>query len=86
MLARVTSSAPPPRRPGPFNPARELAVRVLVRVLAGETFAAPALDAALRSARLPGISMASWPYFSGIWRSASLTSMTRLASGGMQMY
>ncbi|SEJ92410.1 16S rRNA (cytosine967-C5)-methyltransferase [Deinococcus reticulitermitis] len=54
MLARVTSSAPPPRRPGPFNPARELAVRVLVRVLAGETFAAPALDTALRSARLPG--------------------------------
>lgn len=52
MLARVTSS--PPRRPGPFNPARELAVRVLVRVLAGETFAAPALDAALRGAGLPG--------------------------------
>ncbi|WP_288481193.1 RsmB/NOP family class I SAM-dependent RNA methyltransferase [uncultured Deinococcus sp.] len=42
------------RPPGPFNPAREIAVRVLLRVLAGETFAAPALDAALKSARLPG--------------------------------
>jgi 16S rRNA (cytosine967-C5)-methyltransferase len=37
-----------------FNPARALAVRVLTRVLAGETFAAPALDAALADARLPG--------------------------------
>ncbi|GMA13702.1 tRNA/rRNA cytosine-C5-methylase [Deinococcus metallilatus] len=36
-----------------FNPARVLAVRVLTRVLAGETFAAPALDAALAEARLP---------------------------------
>ncbi|MEF2279594.1 RsmB/NOP family class I SAM-dependent RNA methyltransferase [Deinococcus sp. YIM 134068] len=36
-----------------FNPARALAVRVLTRVLAGETFAAPALDAALAQARLP---------------------------------
>ncbi|WP_104990082.1 transcription antitermination factor NusB [Deinococcus sp. NW-56] len=36
-----------------FNPARALAVRVLLRVLAGETFAAPALDSALASARLP---------------------------------
>ncbi|GAA5513397.1 ribosomal RNA small subunit methyltransferase B [Deinococcus carri] len=36
-----------------FNPARALAVRVLTRVLAGETFAAPALDAALAEARLP---------------------------------
>ncbi len=35
------------------NPARALAVRVLTRVLAGETFAAPALDAALTEARLP---------------------------------
>ncbi|WP_221089761.1 RsmB/NOP family class I SAM-dependent RNA methyltransferase [Deinococcus aquaedulcis] len=41
-------------RPGPYNPARELAVRVLVRVLGGEAFAAPALDAALQQARLPG--------------------------------
>ncbi|MBZ9712896.1 RsmB/NOP family class I SAM-dependent RNA methyltransferase [Deinococcus multiflagellatus] len=41
-------------RPGPHNPARELAVRVLIRVLAGEAFAAPALDAALQQARLPG--------------------------------
>lgn len=36
-----------------FNPARALAVRVLTHVLAGETFAAPALDAALAEARLP---------------------------------
>ncbi|MDL2345338.1 RsmB/NOP family class I SAM-dependent RNA methyltransferase [Deinococcus sp. MIMF12] len=36
-----------------FNPARALAVRVLTRVLAGETFAAPALDSALAAARLP---------------------------------
>lgn len=36
-----------------YNPARALAVRVLTRVLAGETFAAPALDAALEAARLP---------------------------------
>ncbi|WP_034383107.1 RsmB/NOP family class I SAM-dependent RNA methyltransferase [Deinococcus sp. YIM 77859] len=36
-----------------FNPARALAVRVLTRVLTGETFAAPALDAALAEARLP---------------------------------
>ncbi|WP_343216577.1 RsmB/NOP family class I SAM-dependent RNA methyltransferase [Deinococcus aestuarii] len=41
-----------PPRPT-FNPARALAVRVLTRVLAGETFAAPALDAALADARLP---------------------------------
>lgn len=34
------------------NPARVLAARVLTRVLAGETFAAPALDAALTEARL----------------------------------
>ncbi|CAM3547961.1 RsmB/NOP family class I SAM-dependent RNA methyltransferase [Deinococcus frigens] len=44
----------PRPRPDAYNPARELAVRVLLRVLAGETFAAPALDAALQSARLPG--------------------------------
>ncbi|ACO45830.1 RsmB/NOP family class I SAM-dependent RNA methyltransferase [Deinococcus deserti] len=42
-----------PRRPAPYNPARELAVRVLLRVLHADTFAAPALDAALHSARLP---------------------------------
>ncbi|MCP2015595.1 16S rRNA (cytosine967-C5)-methyltransferase [Deinococcus sp. HSC-46F16] len=36
-----------------YNPARALAVRVLLRVLAGETFAAPALDSALAAARLP---------------------------------
>ena len=36
-----------------FNPARALAVRVLTRVLTGEAFAAPALDAALAEARLP---------------------------------
>ncbi|GGL76654.1 16S rRNA m5C967 methyltransferase [Deinococcus aerolatus] len=44
----------PRPRPEAFNPARELAVRVLLRVLAGETFAAPALDAALQQTRLPG--------------------------------
>ena len=43
----------PQSRPDPFNPARELAVRVLLRVLAGETFAAPALDSALQAAHLP---------------------------------
>lgn len=43
----------PRPRPEAFNPARELAVRALLRVLAGETFAAPALDAALQQARLP---------------------------------
>ncbi|MFC4639437.1 RsmB/NOP family class I SAM-dependent RNA methyltransferase [Deinococcus hohokamensis] len=42
-----------PRRPAPFNPARELAVRVLLRVLHGDAFAAPALDSALQEARLP---------------------------------
>lgn len=47
MLPRVSASHPS------FNPARALAVRVLTRVLAGETFAAPALDAALSAARLP---------------------------------
>ena len=45
---------PADRRPQPFNPAREVAVRVLIRVLAGEGFAATALDSALQSARLPG--------------------------------
>lgn len=44
----------PRPRPETFNPARELAVRVLLRVLAGESFAAPALDAALQKAHLPG--------------------------------
>ncbi|MFC6664405.1 transcription antitermination factor NusB [Deinococcus radiopugnans] len=44
----------PRPRPEAFNPARELAVRVLLRVLAGESFAAPALDAALQKAHLPG--------------------------------
>lgn len=43
----------PDRRPDPSNPAREVAVRVLYRVLEGEAFAAPALDRALREARLP---------------------------------
>lgn len=41
------------RRPAPFNPARELAVRVLLRVLHADAFAAPTLDAALQGARLP---------------------------------
>lgn len=46
---------PPERhRPDPFNPAREVAVRVLLRVLAGEGFAAPLLDRALQQARLAG--------------------------------
>ncbi len=57
MLARMTEfsrSSRAQRPPDPFNPAREVAVRVLLRVLAGETFAAPALDSALNSARLPG--------------------------------
>jgi len=40
-------------RPGPFNPAREVAVRVLLRVMDAHAFAAPALDAALQEARLP---------------------------------
>lgn len=40
-------------RPGPFNPAREVAVRVLLRVMDAHAFAAPALDAALQAARLP---------------------------------
>lgn len=40
-------------RPDPFNPAREVAVRVLHEVLNGEAFAAPALDRALRRAQLP---------------------------------
>ncbi|WP_349774802.1 transcription antitermination factor NusB [Deinococcus taeanensis] len=40
-------------RPGPFNPARELAVRVLLRVLDADAFAAPTLDAALQQAHLP---------------------------------
>ena len=48
----------PTRRPAPrpsaFNPAREVAVRVLLRVLAGEGFAATTLDTALQNARLPG--------------------------------
>ncbi|MFC4425281.1 RsmB/NOP family class I SAM-dependent RNA methyltransferase [Deinococcus navajonensis] len=42
-----------PRRPAPVNPARALAVRVLLRVLHGDAFAAPALDSALQDARLP---------------------------------
>ncbi|WP_019009844.1 RsmB/NOP family class I SAM-dependent RNA methyltransferase [Deinococcus aquatilis] len=41
-------------RPEQANPARELAVRVLLRVLAGEAYAASALDSALQAARLPG--------------------------------
>ncbi|MDB5046394.1 MAG: tRNA/rRNA cytosine-C5-methylase [Deinococcus sp.] len=41
-------------RPDQANPARELAVRVLLRVLAGEAYAASALDSALQAARLPG--------------------------------
>lgn len=41
------------RPPDPFNPARELAVRVLLRVLNDDVFAAPALDAALQDAQLP---------------------------------
>ncbi|WP_291427101.1 RsmB/NOP family class I SAM-dependent RNA methyltransferase [Deinococcus sp.] len=41
------------RRPDPFNPARELAVRVLMKVMSGEGFAAPNLDAALQQAKLP---------------------------------
>ena len=36
------------------NPARAVSVRVLVSVLAGESFAAPALDDALTRANLPG--------------------------------
>lgn len=45
---------PNPRsRPAAFNPARELAVRVLLRVLSGEGFAATSLDHALQTARLP---------------------------------
>ncbi|MDV6375540.1 RsmB/NOP family class I SAM-dependent RNA methyltransferase [Deinococcus arenicola] len=44
----------PRPRPESYNPARELAVRVLLRVLAGESFAASALDAALQQTRLPG--------------------------------
>lgn len=51
MLPAVTSR--PDLPPDPFNPARELAVRVLLRVLSGDAFAAPALDAALGQARLP---------------------------------
>lgn len=43
----------PPSRPQPFNPAREVAVRVLLSVLEGGKFAAPALDRALRAAHLP---------------------------------
>ncbi|THF69654.1 RsmB/NOP family class I SAM-dependent RNA methyltransferase [Deinococcus sp. Arct2-2] len=41
-------------RPDQANPARELAVRVLLRVLAGESYAASALDSALQGAKLPG--------------------------------
>ena len=41
------------RRPEPFNPAREIAARVLMKVMAGDGFAAPALDAALQHAALP---------------------------------
>ncbi len=43
-------TAPPPHRPA--NPARGLAARILVSVLAGETFAAPALDDGLSRAGL----------------------------------
>lgn len=49
----MTRPPPPSRRPVPANPARELGVRVLMRVMAGDSFAAPALDAALNAARLP---------------------------------
>lgn len=53
-MTRPPARSAAPRRPQPFNPAREVAVRVLIRVLAGEGFAATALDAALQHARLPG--------------------------------
>ena len=49
----ASRTGPQDRRPDPVNPAREIAVRVLMRVLAGEGFAAPALDAALAKAHLP---------------------------------
>ncbi|ULH16300.1 tRNA/rRNA cytosine-C5-methylase [Deinococcus sp. KNUC1210] len=50
------SSEPRPvsGNPPPFNPARALSVRVLVSVLAGESYAASALDQALTRANLPG--------------------------------
>lgn len=44
----------PLNRPDPFNPAREVAVKVLLRVLAGEGFAASSLDRALRGASMAG--------------------------------
>ncbi|THF88247.1 RsmB/NOP family class I SAM-dependent RNA methyltransferase [Deinococcus sp. KSM4-11] len=49
----MTRPSPTGRRPVPPNPARELGVRVLMRVMAGDSFAAPALDAALHAAHLP---------------------------------
>lgn len=50
MLRLVSPSAR--RHFGTFNPAREIAVEVLLRVLSGESYAAVALDGALTSARL----------------------------------
>ena len=50
---RSVFNRPDTDRPGPFNPAREVAVRVLLRVMDAHAFAAPALDAALQEARLP---------------------------------
>lgn len=47
------SFAPNQLPPQPYNPARELAVRVLIKVLSSESFAAPALDSALSQAHLP---------------------------------
>lgn len=41
------------RRPDPYNPAREVAVRVLMKVFSGDGFAAPALDKFLQEANLP---------------------------------
>ena len=61
--AANSSAATSPDRPAasaearsapPFNPARALSVRVLVSVLAGESYAASALDHALTRANLPG--------------------------------
>ncbi|GHF29726.1 16S rRNA (cytosine967-C5)-methyltransferase [Deinococcus metalli] len=48
----MTRPSTPSRRPVPPNPARDLGVRVLMRVMAGDAFAAPALDAALAGAHL----------------------------------
>lgn len=50
MLKLVSSSSR--RRSSAFNPAREIAVSVLLRVLSGESYAAVALDGALTSAKL----------------------------------